>query len=113
MVLADNATTEYQFISTFFGRPSDMPQPSRSTGDVSDFTASLSKGWESISRSEDDDDEGASSADETASVITRTNSEAGFTPTNRQKLKEDNIRRGAANHVWKQIMEGPLEYCKV
>ena len=112
-MLADNATTEFAFVSDFFGQPSDRPAPA----DTSD--RSSMKGWDLLSRngsfskgtSVSGDDPGASvEGDDSASVISM--SEAGNTSTVRSG-KADRIKRSVAESIWKQVMDPVLEYSRV
>lgn len=117
MVLADNAASEFAFLTTFFGRPEDLPLlPS----DYSDVSSSLTRTWDSaedVSAAAMPDSETSSVNDDTLSAGTMTASDIHSTAMSRQRSaqhpKERAARRSAAEHVWKQVMEGPLEYCKV
>lgn len=122
VILADNATTEFDFIVRFFGRPLDLPpKPSTDLSDVS----SISRGWDSVSRSEessvvaddDDDDDAATSADDSMSVITRASEHPSLATPRQSKRHDagraDKMKRSATDHIWKQVLEPPLDYCKV
>lgn len=111
LVLADNATSESRFISDFFGRPAEAAPASGVS--VSD------KSWDVLSRDGGSlsfasatpsvMDDAASTADESASVITTSElTGTGLHP----REKRDRSKRAVADSVWKQVMAPSLEYCQ-
>lgn len=113
LVLADNARSEYAFISTFFGRPEDLSHPLTNEKISVTLARSLGAGLgrpdiSSSQMSSAHDDDSASVLSDGQSFATHNNSLAPGSGK-----RSDRARHHVAETVWKQVFEPNLEYAKV
>lgn len=116
--MADNAASEFDFMTNFFGAPADRANTESITSNQSD---SSKGGWDMLSRSNSymgdttfnslNEDDFASQGDaaETASISTSSEVvvQAG------RKEQRDRMKKSAVDTIWKQVYEPVLEYCRV
>ena len=113
LVLADNARSEYAFISTFFGRPEDLSHPLTNDKINATFARSLGAGLSrtdvsSSQMSSAHDDDSASVLSDGQSFATHNNSLAPGSGK-----RSHRARHHVTETVWKQVFEPSLEYAKV
>ncbi|KAH8929151.1 Vps52/Sac2 [Atractiella rhizophila] len=121
LVLADNATSEYEFVTSFFSNPSDLDIPQRRLISSSRSNSSLGVQTENG----DDDDDAASSVGDDQSVVsssdwTRNGSVisgsdmagAGGLGRESRKERKEKLRKSIVENVWKQIMDPAMEYAR-
>lgn len=111
--MADNASSEFEFMTNFFG-----PATERVNKEISSSQSDTSNSWDMLSRSNSymgdttfDTDDFASQGDaaETASISTSSEVvvQAG------RKEQRDRMKKSAVDTIWKQVYEPVLEYCRV
>jgi hypothetical protein len=108
LVLMDNATAEYSFVTTFFATESSTVPPSseESSNPLSSPTANVTAGFDErhvVVRSEIGGHTQRARADSIANPIMTTPRQNTFVKTERIPL----------DAIWKQIMDPVLEYCQV
>ena len=114
LVLADNARSEYAFISTFFGRPEDLSHPLTKDKINVTFARSLGAGLRrpdvsSSQMSSAHDDDSVSVLSDGQSFATHNTSLAPGSSS----VRADRARHHVTETVWKQVFEPSLEYAKV
>lgn len=109
LVLADNASSEFDFVTSFFGRPDSIGAPHMTTDESKAF---WSRQTRSGALSPDASYSRMSSIhdDDSASVISG-DSNSGL-PSDKAR-KEEKLRKQLGDNVWKQIYEPCMEYAKV
>ncbi|TFY61593.1 hypothetical protein EVJ58_g4418 [Rhodofomes roseus] len=110
LVLMDNASAEYTFVTTFFASEQRRPTQKRSSGSIRSPTSLLSP---TDGNSEDgysvvSSDYGASPRQR----ITSIGSIMALTEVN-GSTKDAKEEQTALNAVWKQIMDPVLDYCQI
>lgn len=126
LVLADNARSEYAFISSFFGRPEDLLHPITSDKMNITWTRSLSNQSSQASTNAPEDmsrrpsmfDANSSQLssfhdDDSVSMISEERSFMAGVHGTGQGQRSERSQKSAAESVWKQIFEPTLEYGKV
>jgi len=121
LVVADNARTEYAFISSFFGRPDDVSHPITSDNYNVTLMRQLGKGGGGGERSmamanasipEFSPSMLSSVQDDDSSSVLSDPAATGAAAAAPSRDRTERVKRHVADGIWKQVFEPSLEYGK-